>query len=191
MRRGRLGEPEWLARSVLSGRCQLLAARSLHLRRSGAGGGPPPGSGIAHLGLAPVVAWLAARRDRVPCAAPAVVHRDFHPASIVMRPAGGVAVSAWTSLTVTVPRHDLVWTLLPAGSYAGPAVRAAILEAYKRYALTPAHPRRARDILAGVAADDQQGDVVVLRRRALKGHDSRQQPVAERLGRATDRDLSP
>lgn len=85
-------------------------------------------------GLAPVVGWLAARRASVPCPAPAVVHRDFHPANILLRPDGRVAVIDWTAATVADPREDLAWTLLLAGSYAGPEVKSAIRAAYERHA---------------------------------------------------------
>jgi aminoglycoside phosphotransferase (APT) family kinase protein len=94
-------------------------------------------SAYPQFGLAPLVEWLATRREDVPCPAPAVVHRDFHPANILLRPDGRVAVIDWTAATVTDPREDLAWTLLLAGSYAGPEVQAAILAAYERHAGGP------------------------------------------------------
>jgi aminoglycoside phosphotransferase (APT) family kinase protein len=86
------------------------------------------------LGLAPLVDWLAARRDSVPCTAPAVVHRDFHPGNILLRPDGRAVVIDWTSLGVTDPRQDLAWTLLLAESHMGPEARAAVMAAYERHA---------------------------------------------------------
>jgi aminoglycoside phosphotransferase (APT) family kinase protein len=86
------------------------------------------------LGLEPVLAWLSARREYAACTAPAVVHRDFHPGNILLRPlGGGPVVIDWTGAGVADPREDLAWTLLLAGSYAGAEAEAAIRAAYERH----------------------------------------------------------
>jgi aminoglycoside phosphotransferase (APT) family kinase protein len=86
------------------------------------------------LGLGPVLAWLSARREHAACRAPAVVHRDFHPANILLRTEGGGAVVIdWTGTGVADPREDLAWSLLLAWSYAGAEVEAAIRAAYERH----------------------------------------------------------
>jgi aminoglycoside phosphotransferase (APT) family kinase protein len=86
------------------------------------------------LELEPVLAWLSARRDSAACASPAVVHRDFHPANVLLRAqAGGPVVIDWTAAAVADPREDLAWTLLLAGSYAGAEAEAGIRAAYERH----------------------------------------------------------
>jgi aminoglycoside phosphotransferase (APT) family kinase protein len=115
-------------------------------------------------GLEATVDWLRAGRDRVPCARPAVVHRDFHPANILVRPEGGAAVIDWTGLGVTDPRSDVAWTLLLARMFAGPGVREMLLGAYERHAGAPlaeldwfevaACARRFFEVLQTLAAGD-------------------------------------
>jgi len=115
-------------------------------------------------GLEPVVDWLAARRDRVPCPAPAVVHRDFHPGNILLRPDGSAAVIDWTAIGVTDPRFDLAWTLLLVRMFAASGAREQYLATYERHAGAPiqeiewfeivACARRFHEVLATLAAGD-------------------------------------
>jgi len=115
-------------------------------------------------GLEPVVDWLAARRDRVPCDAPAVVHRDFHPGNILLRPDGSAVVIDWTAMGVTDPRFDLAWTLLLVRMFAAPGAREQFLSTYERHAGAAvqeiewfeivACARRFHEVLATLAAGD-------------------------------------
>jgi aminoglycoside phosphotransferase (APT) family kinase protein len=115
-------------------------------------------------GLEPVVDWLAARRDRVPCLAPAVVHRDFHPGNILLRPDGSAAVIDWTGIGVTDPRFDLAWTLLLVRMFAAPGAREQFLSTYEHHSGATVHEiewfeivacaRRFHEVLATLAAGD-------------------------------------
>lgn len=81
--------------------------------------------------------WLVARRDRAACRHPAVVHLDFHPENVLLRPNGSVAVIDWTQVTVSDPRFDLASTLVLIGSIMGDAWRGRVLAEYERVAGAP------------------------------------------------------
>lgn len=81
-------------------------------------------------GYEPVLAWLAARRDAVPCDRPTGIHWDFHPENILLAEDGSVTVIDWTGFEVSDPRFDLAWTMTLVGSQEGEGVRRRILEAY-------------------------------------------------------------
>jgi len=81
--------------------------------------------------------WLEARRDRVPCARPAPVHLDFHPANILLRADGTATVIDWTQIQVSDPRFDLAWTLMLVGAAEGWQWRDRILTEYQRLAGAP------------------------------------------------------
>ena len=82
----------------------------------------------------PVVEWLEARRDRVPCRRPSLIHWDFHPANVLLRDDGSAVVIDWTQVGVSDSRFDLAWTLLLVGSYEGLSWRERILREYERLA---------------------------------------------------------
>jgi aminoglycoside phosphotransferase (APT) family kinase protein len=81
--------------------------------------------------------WLEARRDRVPCARPAPVHWDFHPANLLLRADGSATVIDWTQIQVSDPRFDLAWTLMLVGAAEGWVWRDRILAEYERLAGAP------------------------------------------------------
>jgi aminoglycoside phosphotransferase (APT) family kinase protein len=85
-------------------------------------------------GFSPVLEWLEARHDEVPCHRPAVVHGDFHPANMLWRDDGSAVVIDWTSIDVSDARFDLAWTLLLIDAYEDAAWRGRILEEYERLA---------------------------------------------------------
>ncbi len=62
--------------------------------------------------ILPVVEWLHARRDLVPCKRPTITHRDFHPHNVIITEEGayeGVIIDwGWQ---ISDPRFDLGWTL--------------------------------------------------------------------------------
>ena len=82
-------------------------------------------------GFLPVVEWLAARRDSAACPRPAVVHRDFHPANVLLRLDGTMVVIDWPNLAVTDARFDLAWSLVLAQSHASVRFRDALLAGYE------------------------------------------------------------
>lgn len=84
------------------------------------------------LGFLPLVAWLEARRDHVPCTRPAPIHWDFHPANILLREDGSAVVIDWTQFEVSDARFDLAWTMLLVGSQQDPQWRNRILQEYQR-----------------------------------------------------------
>ena len=86
------------------------------------------------LGLAPVIEWLEARRDQVPCLRPSFVHLDYHPGNILLRADGTAIVIDWTQVDISDPRFDLAWTLLLVGMYEGAEWRDVILKEYERLA---------------------------------------------------------
>ena len=83
-------------------------------------------------GFAPIVEWLEARRDKVPCGRPSVIHWDFHPANILLRGDGTAVVLDWTQIEVSDPRFDLAWTLLLVGTQQSPEWRDLVLREYER-----------------------------------------------------------
>jgi aminoglycoside phosphotransferase (APT) family kinase protein len=90
-------------------------------------------------GLDPILEWLVERRDQVPCAAAAVLHNDFHPGNIIVRPDGAAFVIDWTGLHVSDPRFDLAWTYLLAYAYMGKPLSDAILKGYQDRLGQPIH----------------------------------------------------
>jgi aminoglycoside phosphotransferase (APT) family kinase protein len=82
--------------------------------------------------FSPVLDWLEGGRDQVPCARPAPVHWDFHPANVILKPDGAAVVIDWTQIQVSDPRFDLGWTLLLVGAYAGENLREMILVEYQQ-----------------------------------------------------------
>ena len=81
--------------------------------------------------------WLKERRHSVPCAVPAPVHLDFHPAQLLLREDGSAIVIDWTQIQVSDPRFDLAWTLMLVGAAEGWAWRDRILAEYERLAGAP------------------------------------------------------
>jgi len=84
-----------------------------------------------------LLAWMEARRDRVPCARPAPVHWDFHPGNLLLRADGSATVIDWTQIQVSDPRFDLAWTLMLVGAAEGWQWRDRILTEYERLAGAP------------------------------------------------------
>lgn len=98
------------------------------------------GHWVARLGGAgygQVLEWLHSRREDVPCRRPAVVHLDFHPMNILVRPDGSAVVIDWTNVHVSDARLDLAWTLILAGSALGMECHDGILAEYERQVGAP------------------------------------------------------
>lgn len=84
--------------------------------------------------FAPHWDWLRAKSAAIRSPRPALIHFDFHPNNILVRPDGSPAVIDWTGALLADPRYDLAWTLLLAEAYQGPAWRGRILRAYEQAA---------------------------------------------------------
>jgi len=87
-------------------------------------------------GFLPVMEWLEARRDLVPCLRPAPVHWDYHPGNILLRDDGSAVVVDWTQVDISDARFDLAWTLLLVSTHEDAAWRDRILQEYERLAET-------------------------------------------------------
>jgi aminoglycoside phosphotransferase (APT) family kinase protein len=85
-------------------------------------------------GFLPIVEWLEARRDQVPCMRPSLIHQDYHPGNVLLRDDGSAVVIDWTQLDVADSRSDLAWTLVLVSSYEGLEWRERILREYERLA---------------------------------------------------------
>ena len=83
-------------------------------------------------GFAPVMEWLEARRDQVPCLHPSLIHGDFHPDNILLRDDGSAIVIDWTQVGISDPRFDLAWTLLLASTHANVTLSDLMLQEYER-----------------------------------------------------------
>jgi aminoglycoside phosphotransferase (APT) family kinase protein len=93
--------------------------------------------GIEQLGFGPLLGWLLARRETVPCTRPGVVHWDLHPNNVLIAPDGSAVVLDWTQADVSDPRVDLGWTLILIGSEVGREWRDRILARYEELAGQP------------------------------------------------------
>ncbi|MFN8372262.1 MAG: phosphotransferase [Anaerolineae bacterium] len=83
--------------------------------------------------IQPVVEWLQARRDLVPCKRPVITHRDFHPHNIIITEEGayeGIIIDwGWQ---ISDPRFDLGWTLTLLERSELSEYRSAVLAEYER-----------------------------------------------------------
>ncbi len=79
----------------------------------------------------PVMDWLEARRDLVPCHRPAPIHWDFHPENILLCDDGSAVVIDWSQYQISDPRFDLAWTMTLVGGQEGGNVRERILSMYE------------------------------------------------------------
>ncbi len=88
----------------------------------------------AHLAGQPsaaVIQWLAEKRDSVPCAAPVISHRDFHPWNVLLTSAGQPYVIDW-EWQLGDPRFDLAWTMTLMQRSGFVAFATAVQQAYER-----------------------------------------------------------
>lgn len=83
-------------------------------------------------GFRPVLEWLDARRDQVPCAQAAVVHGDFHSGNVLVGASGAMVVIDWTGCNVSDPRLDLAKTLVFVRAYGTEERRQLYAREYER-----------------------------------------------------------
>ncbi len=84
--------------------------------------------------LRPVLDWLEDQRPGVSPGRCSVLHRDFHPGNVMVRPDGSHAVIDWGASGLGDPREDLLWTVLLASAFWGRPFGATILDSYQRAA---------------------------------------------------------
>ncbi len=82
--------------------------------------------------LNPILDWLKARGDRVPCKQPSITHGDFHPMNILIDISGNPFVIDWGASKVRDFRSDLAWTLLLTRAYSTKKNRDMIFDGYQR-----------------------------------------------------------
>lgn len=80
----------------------------------------------------PVLDWIDGHRNDMHSERASLIHHDFHPNNVIVRPDGSAVVIDWSGWQVTDFRFDLGWTLLLAGAYIGTAMRQYILAAYEK-----------------------------------------------------------
>ncbi len=78
--------------------------------------------------------WLTARRSSVPCERLAVLHGDFHPNNVLVRPDGAGIVIDWSNVRLGDYRSDLAWTRLLTRSDDQPDAGEAELRLYEQRA---------------------------------------------------------
>ena len=84
--------------------------------------------------LRPVLDWLDEHRHGVSPGRFSVLHGDFHPGNIMVRPDGSYAVIDWGASSLGDPREDLMWTVLLASAFWGRPFGETVLGAYQRAA---------------------------------------------------------
>ncbi|UCE96591.1 MAG: phosphotransferase family protein [Candidatus Bathyarchaeota archaeon] len=84
--------------------------------------------------LESVLDWLENNKRRVSHGPLSVLHRDFHPANIMVKPDGAHAIIDWTASSYGDFREDLMWTFLLASAFWGRPLGESILGAYQRAA---------------------------------------------------------
>lgn len=82
--------------------------------------------------LKPVLDWLDEHRHGVSPGRLSVLHGDFHPGNVMVRPDGSHAVIDWGASSLGDPREDIAWTVLLASAFWGRPFGETILEAYQR-----------------------------------------------------------
>lgn len=84
-----------------------------------------------HAALAGVVGWLERNRTAVPCARPAILHRDYHPWNVLVDVTGRLVVLDW-DWRIGDPRFDLAWAITLMRRSRFDAFAAAVLVEYTR-----------------------------------------------------------
>jgi aminoglycoside phosphotransferase (APT) family kinase protein len=79
----------------------------------------------------PILDWLEEHRGRVSDEGVSVLHRDFHPGNIMVRPDGSHAVIDWSATGPGDFREDLLWTVLLASAFWDRYFGKALLKGYE------------------------------------------------------------
>jgi aminoglycoside phosphotransferase (APT) family kinase protein len=84
--------------------------------------------------LEPVIDWLEARIYDVSTRHFSVLHNDFHPGNIIVKPDGHYTVIDWASSRFGDYREDLMWTVLLANAFWGRSFGDILLKKYEQLA---------------------------------------------------------
>ena len=89
-------------------------------------------------GFQPAWRWLDEHAQHITSERASLIHWDFHPENILLKPDGlDAVVIDWTNLDISDYRFDLAWTLLLVGSNQGMQWVGPILDGYQRAAGHP------------------------------------------------------
>lgn len=88
-------------------------------------------------GFAPALAWLGEHSQSVVSTCAAIVHLDFHPENVILRPDDTAVVIDWTNFDISDYRFDLAWTLVVVCSVEGLHWREPLLREYERWRGAP------------------------------------------------------
>ncbi len=80
--------------------------------------------------FSPLVTWLQKNIREVIESPLCLIHQDFHPRNVLLRPDGSPVVIDWSTCVVGDFREDLCWTALLAGSFIDEPLKAAVYESY-------------------------------------------------------------
>lgn len=92
----------------------------------------PVWGALGSLGFGPLLKWLEERAAHLKLWKPALVHNDFHPNNVLLRPDGSAVVIDWAHASLADPRFDVGWTLALIGSEVNLTWRDRVLENYQR-----------------------------------------------------------
>jgi len=81
--------------------------------------------------LRPILDWLHEHRKGVSPGECSVLHGDFHPGNVMVRPDGSHAVIDWGASSLGDPREDLMWTVLLASAFWGRPFGDTIFDDYQ------------------------------------------------------------
>jgi aminoglycoside phosphotransferase (APT) family kinase protein len=96
----------------------------------------------------PVLAWLEAQIERVPCPRLALIHYDFHPFNVLYTPDERAFVIDWGTAEAADYRVDLGWSLMLAASHGQPGQREAMLAEYEAVSGQPVENLDVFEVLA-------------------------------------------
>ena len=81
--------------------------------------------------LLPIVEWLEANVESVPCTKPSIVHGDFHPMNVLLDENDNPYVIDWGAARVNDSRADIAWSLLLYLAYGSKQLRDDLLHRYE------------------------------------------------------------
>jgi len=77
-----------------------------------------------------LIEWLTDNAGSLTESPTCLIHQDFHPRNILLRPDGSPVVIDWSSCAVGDFREDLCWTALLAGAFIDEPLRRAVYDGY-------------------------------------------------------------
>lgn len=88
-------------------------------------------------GFDPLLAWLYDNIGSVDSRQASIIHMDFHPENLILRPDETAVVIDWTNLDISDYRFDLAWTIVLVCAVEGLQWREPLLREYERHRGAP------------------------------------------------------